>query len=126
MFSVRITDIGMREPHWHPETAEMGYVTSGRGHMTILSPGGHTETFEIKPGDTYFIRLHIPITSKISAAEHCTSLFSDQPIPGENAPHLLFARGPGSGIRCRRCALPKFPISRVDPLIVPRSNPLSP
>jgi oxalate decarboxylase/phosphoglucose isomerase-like protein (cupin superfamily) len=55
MFSVRITDIGMREPHWHPETAEMGYVTSGRGHMTILSPGGHTETFEIKPGDTYFI-----------------------------------------------------------------------
>ena len=32
MFSVRITDAGMREPHWHPETAEMGYVLeAGRG-----------------------------------------------------------------------------------------------
>ena len=26
MFSLRISDKGMREPHWHPRTAEMGYV----------------------------------------------------------------------------------------------------
>ena len=24
MFSLRINDTGMREPHWHPRTAEMG------------------------------------------------------------------------------------------------------
>ena len=23
MFSLRVTDQGMREPHWHPATAEM-------------------------------------------------------------------------------------------------------
>ena len=26
MYSLRIREDGMREPHWHPVTAEMGYV----------------------------------------------------------------------------------------------------
>ena len=36
MFSLRISEQGMRELHWHPETAEMGYVTAGHGRMTIF------------------------------------------------------------------------------------------
>jgi hypothetical protein len=39
-FSLRIGDKGMREPHWHPRTAEMGYVLEGRARMTVLSPAG--------------------------------------------------------------------------------------
>ena len=31
LYSVLLTGKGMREPHWHPETAEMGYVAKGRG-----------------------------------------------------------------------------------------------
>jgi len=30
----------MCEPHWHPATAEMGYVVKGHAGMTILSLNG--------------------------------------------------------------------------------------
>ncbi len=55
MYSLRIQGIGMREPHWHPETAELGYVLEGRARMTIQQPGGSSETYELEPGDVYFI-----------------------------------------------------------------------
>lgn len=55
MYSVRIHGIGMREPHWHPETAELGYVRQGHARMTVQSPGGASETYELEPGDIYFI-----------------------------------------------------------------------
>lgn len=55
MYSVRIHGTGMREPHWHPETAELGYVKEGRARMTVESPGGNAETYELEPGDVYFI-----------------------------------------------------------------------
>ncbi len=29
MYSLRLLGTGMREPHWHPQTAEMGYVLQG-------------------------------------------------------------------------------------------------
>ena len=45
----------MREPHWHPRTAEMGFVLEGRARMTVLSPGATVDTFELSPGDMYFI-----------------------------------------------------------------------
>ena len=57
MFSLVITSAGMREPHWHPETAEMGYVIKGHARMTILQPSGDNklDTYILKPGDVYFI-----------------------------------------------------------------------
>jgi oxalate decarboxylase len=55
MYSVRIHGIGMREPHWHPETAELGFVKEGHARMTVESPGGIAETYELGPGDAYFI-----------------------------------------------------------------------
>jgi oxalate decarboxylase len=55
LYSLKLADIGMREPHWHPETAELGYVQSGRGRMTILNPNGDVDTYLIQPGDLYYI-----------------------------------------------------------------------
>lgn len=55
MYSLRIQGIGMREPHWHPETAELRYVHTGRARMTVQSPGGSAETYELSEGDVYFI-----------------------------------------------------------------------
>lgn len=55
MFSLRILGTGMREPHWHPETAEMGYVIEGRARMTVRSPGASVDTYLLQPGDVYFI-----------------------------------------------------------------------
>ena len=31
---------GIREPHWHPNAAELDYVAKGRARMTIFSHGG--------------------------------------------------------------------------------------
>ena len=51
MYSLRISEDGMREPHWHPITAEMGYIHKGRARMTILDPDGTVDTYELGPGD---------------------------------------------------------------------------
>ena len=45
----------MREPHWHPETAELGYIKKGKGRMSILSPSGNVDTYVMEEGDLYFI-----------------------------------------------------------------------
>jgi oxalate decarboxylase len=55
LYSLEITNTGMREPHWHPETSELGFVKEGVGFMTILLPDGSLDSYEIKPGDVYFI-----------------------------------------------------------------------
>lgn len=55
MYSLRINGHGMREPHWHPETAELGYVHAGSARMTVQSPDGSAETYELSEGDMYFI-----------------------------------------------------------------------
>jgi oxalate decarboxylase len=46
---------GIREPHWHPNAAELDYVISGRARMTIFSPDNNVETFEVGPGEIVFI-----------------------------------------------------------------------
>jgi len=46
---------GIREPHWHPNAAELDYVISGKGRMTIFSPGDTIDTFEVGPGEVVFI-----------------------------------------------------------------------
>jgi oxalate decarboxylase len=46
---------GIREPHWHPNAAELDYVISGRARMTIFSPGDIVDTFEVGPGEVVFI-----------------------------------------------------------------------
>ena len=56
------------EPHWHPQTAEMGYVLEGRERMTILDPDGTRDTYELHSGDVYFIPPAYPApTPAISA-----------------------------------------------------------
>jgi oxalate decarboxylase len=46
---------GIREPHWHPNAAELDYVISGRARMTIFSPGDQVDTFEVGSNEIVFI-----------------------------------------------------------------------
>lgn len=55
VYSLNLTGVGMREPHWHPETAELGYVEKGVGRMSVLSPSGEIDTYVMEEGDIYFI-----------------------------------------------------------------------
>jgi oxalate decarboxylase len=47
---------GIREPHWHPNAAELDYVISGKARMTTFSPGNDVDTFEVGPGEIVFIQ----------------------------------------------------------------------
>ncbi len=51
MYSLRIRDDRMREPHWHPITAEMGYVNRGAARMTVMDPEGSLDTWYLRQGD---------------------------------------------------------------------------
>ncbi len=46
---------GVREPHWHPNAHELNYLISGRARITLVMPGGPTETFDMKAGDASFL-----------------------------------------------------------------------
>lgn len=46
---------GVREPHWHPNAHELGYVLSGSGLMTLFMPGAGHDTFTIKPGEVIIV-----------------------------------------------------------------------
>lgn len=55
LFSLIMKPNGIREPHWHPNASELGYVLDGLARLIILNPGGNVDTFEIGPGEIYFV-----------------------------------------------------------------------
>jgi oxalate decarboxylase len=127
MYSLRISHEGMREPHWHPQTAEMGYVLAGRARMTILDPGGDTDTYELGPGDVYFVPRAYPHQIEVLSEEEIHFLvFFDQPTPGDigyRASASAYSREVlaatlGIGVD----ELPPLPFTPADPLIVRRTN----
>ncbi|MCX5493276.1 cupin domain-containing protein [Kaistia dalseonensis] len=131
MFSVRITDRGMREPHWHPETAEMGYVLEGRARMTILDPDGSIDTYEIGPGDVYFIpRAYPHHIEDIGTGTFHVLIFFDRANPGDIGFRTLvglFSRDVlAATFGIDEPDLPQFPLVEQDPLIVDRINPVDP
>ncbi|MBB3148134.1 oxalate decarboxylase [Phyllobacterium trifolii] len=127
MYSVTISQEGMREPHWHPETAEMGYITSGTARMTVLDPDGSSDTYTIRPGDTYFIPRAFPhhIENVGEGMVHLL-IFFDQASPGDVGYRSLinvFPRGViAADFGMKECDLPVFPFTEIDPLLVPRRN----
>jgi oxalate decarboxylase len=131
MFSVTITDQGMREPHWHPETAEMGYVLEGQGRMTILDPDGSADTFTIGAGDTYFIPKAYPHhIENVGRGPLHLLIFFDQVSPGDVGYRSLINMYPrdllSATLGVPESALPIFPFTEIDPLLVPRPNPVDP
>ncbi len=54
-YYLKMYENGVREPHWHPNAAELDYIIKGRARMNILSPGGKLDTFEVDVGDIVFI-----------------------------------------------------------------------
>lgn len=130
MYSLRVTRDGMREPHWHPETAEMGYVHAGRARMTILNPDATTVTWDLAPGDVYFIPRAYPHHIEVLGEEEIHFLiFFDQPMPEDigirTIPAALAPAVMAATLGVKRTELPSFPAITNDPLIVARVNPQS-
>jgi oxalate decarboxylase len=148
MYSLRIREDGMREPHWHPITAEMGYVHKGSARMTVMDPDGTLDTWYLKEGDVYFIPRAYPHHIEVVDAPQSIpgSLRSPPQAGGPPAPDIHFAiffdqTTPGDiGYRASASAysrevlaatfnvhiddLPQFPFTKADPLIVTRNNPV--
>lgn len=55
LYSLNLVKGGAREPHWHPNAHELNYLISGTARITLLSPGGHEDTFDMKAGDISFM-----------------------------------------------------------------------
>lgn len=129
MYSLRIEDTGMREPHWHPVTAELGYVHRGHARMSVLAPDGHLETYLLEPGQAYFVpRAYPHHIENVGEEEIHFLVFFDQPVPGDigyRATASAFSREVlAATFGLREEDLPSFPFTPVDPLIVPRRNPV--
>lgn len=131
MYSVRIGGAGMREPHWHPRTSEMGYVESGRARMTLLSPGGKVDTYYLSPGDMYFIPQAYPHhIENLEGEETHFLIFFNQPMPLDigftgglpTFPKRIVAPTVG----CTMESLPKIPEYPSDLLLVKKVNAVAP
>ena len=131
MYSLRLKGTGMREPHWHPETAELGYVHTGHARMTVQSPGGHAETYELQAGDIYFIpRAYPHHIENLSDNEMRFLIFFDTPdvqdIGFTGALPAFPARliAPTLGLTGNQAArIPRLPS---DLLLVHKGNPVEP
>ena len=130
MYSLRLGGNGMREPHWHPETAEMGYVRAGRSRMTIKSPSG-IDTFEIGPGDMYFIPHGYPHhIENLGSDELHFLVFFDRAMPNDVGytggipafPRRIVAPALGMTV----ATLPRYPERTADAMIVQKRNPVAP
>ena len=129
MYSLRINDDGMREPHWHPVTAEMGYVNQGSARMTVMGPDGAIDTWHLTKGDVYFIPRAYPHHIEVMESPGWHFLiFFDQPFPadiGYRASASAYSREVlAAAFDTHLDDLPEFPFTPRDPLIVSRTNPL--
>jgi oxalate decarboxylase len=129
MYSLRIREDGMREPHWHPVTAEMGYVSRGHARMTVMNPDGGLDTWYLNQGDVYFIpRAYPHHIEVVDSPDIHFCIFFDQPTPadiGYRASISAYSREVlAATFDTHIDDLPDFPFTNADPLIVNRVNPV--
>ncbi|KAK9719986.1 hypothetical protein K7432_004434 [Basidiobolus ranarum] len=129
MYSVRVTDQGMREPHWHPTTAEMAYVAKGHARITVMNPGGGLDTFLLKTGDVYFIPSAYPHhIENIGQGDIHFLIFFDQNTPGDigyKASTSGYSRDTlTAAFKIDPQNLPVLPFTVKDPSIIERINPI--
>jgi oxalate decarboxylase len=129
MYSLRISENGMREPHWHPDTIEVGYVHKGRARMSVLDPSGSLSTWFLKPGDCYYIPAAFPHQIEcVEGEEVHFVIFFDQPMPKDvgyrTAATAMSRQVLAATFGVKEGELPVFPETVKDPLIVVRINPV--
>jgi len=129
MYSLGVREDGMREPHWHPVTAEMGYVRTGSARMTVMDPDGSLDTWYLRQGDVYFVpRAYPHHIEVVESPDLHLLIFFDQPMPadiGYRASMSAYSRSVlAASFGTHVDDLPEFPFTPSDPLIVGRRNPI--
>jgi oxalate decarboxylase len=129
LYSLKLTGTGMREPHWHPETAELGYVAQGKGRMSILSPERKIDSYTMEEGDIYFIPKAYPHhIENLQSSELHLLIFFDQPMPqdiGFTGSIKSFSNEVlSSALCCKKEIFESLPTYYEDQFIVKKKNPL--
>lgn len=84
LFSLRIAKNGVREPHWHPNATELNLVVKGKARLTILSPDGNIDTFEVKEGQGSIIPAgYFHHIENIGSKELHMTVFFNNPAPND-------------------------------------------
>jgi oxalate decarboxylase len=129
VYSLRLTGQGMREPHWHPETRELGYVKEGKGRMSILSPSGKVDSYEMEKGDIYFIPKAYPHhIENLEGSDLHLVIFFDQAMPQDigftgsikSFPNEVL----GEVMHCKKHLFENLPTYYEDLFIVKKKNPV--
>ena len=55
LYLLRLEKGGIREPHWHPNAAELSYCVRGKVIMTIFGPDASLDTFTVDRGEIVFV-----------------------------------------------------------------------
>ncbi len=85
MYSLRIAGDGVREPHWHPNAAELNYVIEGSVRLTIVSPGGDVETVDLGAGEiSYIPRAYFHHIENLTGEPARLAVFFDDSQPQDN------------------------------------------
>ncbi|KAJ5604619.1 RmlC-like cupin [Penicillium lagena] len=131
MYSLRVEEDGMREPHWHPSTVEMGYVHRGYARMSIMDLKGVVETYTLQPGDVYFVPAAYPHQIEVLGDQDIHFLiFFDQPMPKDvgyrNSGTAMSRKVLAAAFGVEESRLPALPFTPKDPLIVGKKNPEDP
>jgi oxalate decarboxylase len=71
MFYLQGLPRALREPHWHPDAAELHYCVYGHAQIQIIGDSGQRENFTLEPGDVG----HAPINYL-----HYVDSISDEPL----------------------------------------------
>jgi oxalate decarboxylase len=53
-FSIVLQPFGIREPHWHPNAAELHFVLSGNTHWFVQNPDGSVEDADASAGEFFY------------------------------------------------------------------------
>lgn len=131
LYSIRVTDEGMREPHWHPDTMEMGYVHRGTARMSIMDPDGSVGTYTLRAGDAYVVPAAYPHQIEdIGEDEIHFAIFFDQASPRDigfkASATALSEEVMAAMLGVTDGKVPEFPFTPIDPLFVQRVNPVDP
>jgi len=99
--------------------------------MTILDPDGSIDTYLIGPGDAYFIPAAYPHhIENVGAGTFHALIFFDRVEPGDVGYRSLINIYPrrvlAGAFGVAEADLPAFPFTEIDPLLVPRVNPVDP
>lgn len=82
MYYLILDKDGVREPHWHPNTHELNYLISGNAKISILSPNGDFDEFDMEEGDISFLPqgyIHNIENTGIQPAEFAVFFNTDNP-----------------------------------------------